>query len=109
MTTASHRFTIRKWAGLWMGALAWFADQQIVATTAYARCPSHSARLVITVGVICALVALTGVWLSLSARKIAADSGPDRFIATVSALLACISLLAILFGTSAGLFLQCER
>lgn len=101
----------RKWAGLWMGALAWFADQQIVATTAYTRCPPHPQPFVVTVGVVCALVALAGGWLSLTARKAALgpDAAPDRFIATVSALLACISLLAIVLGTSAGVLLRCER
>jgi hypothetical protein len=33
----------------------------------------------------------------------------DRFIAAVSLLLACISTLAIVFGTTAGLILRCER
>jgi hypothetical protein len=33
----------------------------------------------------------------------------DRFIAALSMLLAAISILAIVFGTTAGVILRCER
>jgi hypothetical protein len=33
----------------------------------------------------------------------------DRFLAALSMLLAGISILAIVFGTTAGLILRCER
>ena len=101
----------RKWAGLWLGALAWFADQQVVSMTAYAHCPQRSPAFVVWVGTVCALVAIVGGCLSLSARRAHSYSpaGTDRFIATLSMLLACVSLLAIILGTSAGLILRCER
>jgi hypothetical protein len=120
MTQKRQTFSIRtrfgKWAGSWLGASAWFADQQIVAATAYAKCPASSYEFVTTVGVVCAAVAILGAWLSWRARQMlpagetaSASFRTDRFIATLSLLLAVIALLAIIFGTAAGLILRCER
>jgi hypothetical protein len=93
-----------------MGPLAWFADQQISATTAYARCPEQSPRFVVTVGIVCALVAIAGALISLSARTSPAEaSGTERFIVLLSWLLPAVSLFAIILGTAAGLILPCDR
>jgi hypothetical protein len=120
MSAERHQYSrwkrFGKWSGAWLGTLAWLADQQIVSMTAYASCPPRSQALAVGVGVACALIALTGglhswsVWRVLPAGPTVGDhSRTDRFIAALSMLLAGISLLAILFGTTAGVILRCER
>ena len=115
-TTAPRLARFAKWSGAWLGTLAWVVDQQVVSWTAYASCPPRSHALAVGVGVACAVVALLGGWHSASAyRALPAGEGAsasrrtDRFIAAMSAMLACISLLAIVFGTTAGVILRCER
>jgi hypothetical protein len=105
-----------KWSGAWLGTLAWVADQQVVSWTAYASCPPKSHALAVAVGVGCALVALLGGWQSLgvyrelpAGESAGASRRTDRFIAAISILLACIAILAIIFGTTAGVILRCER
>ena len=109
-----HRFG--KWSGAWLGTLAWIADQQIVSMTAYASCPPRSQALALGVGLACAVLAVTGglhswqAWRVLPAGPTADDrTRTDRFIAVLSMLLAAISILAIVFGTTAGVILRCER
>jgi hypothetical protein len=114
--TSSARLRAGKWAGLALGPLAALADQQIVATTVFARCPENSVALTLGVGFACALVAGLGAALSWRARQ-ATPHAPttdltlrtDRFIATLSAVFAMMCLLFILFATPAGLILRCER
>ena len=110
----SQRFA--KWSGAWLGTLAWFADQQVMSWTVYANCPPRTHALAVGVGAACALVALFGglhsfgVYRGLPAgEETSASRRTDRFIAALSILLACISLLAIIFGTTAGVILRCER
>jgi nitrate reductase gamma subunit len=105
-----------KWAGLFAGGLGWFADQQINAITAWTRCPVEVRTLVITVGVSCALLAIAGGWISFATLRRLPDkthasdsSKTDYFIATLSVLMATFSVLAVIFGTPAGLILRCER
>ncbi|HKQ12819.1 MAG TPA: hypothetical protein VJT80_05260 [Steroidobacteraceae bacterium] len=105
-----------KWSGTWLGTIAWFADQQIMSMTVYANCPPRTHALAVGVGAACALLALIGglhswsVYRSLPAGEVASASRrTDRFIAALSLLLACISILAIIFGTTAGVILRCER
>jgi hypothetical protein len=105
-----------KWSGAWLGTLAWIADQQIVSMKAYASCPPHSHALAVGVGLACAVLAVIGglrswqVWRALPAGPAGGDqTRTDRFIAALSMLLAAISILAILFGTTAGVILRCER
>jgi hypothetical protein len=105
-----------KWSGGWLGTLAWVADQQIVSMTAYASCPPRSQALAVGVGLACGLLALVGglhswrAWRVLPAGPTVGDhTRTDRFIAVLSMLLASISILAIVFGTTAGVILRCER
>jgi hypothetical protein len=105
-----------KWSGAWLGTLAWIADQQIVSMTAFTSCPPRSHALDVGVGVACAVLALTGglhswrIWRVLPAGPTVGDHArTDRFIAALSVLLAGISILAIVFGTTAGMILRCER
>jgi nitrate reductase gamma subunit len=104
-----------KWSGALLGGIAWFADQQIIATTAFANCPAYSRELAVAVGAGCGLVALLGGLHSWHVRRTLSEDDPsstartDRFIATISLLLAVISILAIVFGTTAGVIFRCER
>lgn len=105
-----------KWSGAWLGTLAWVIDQQLVSWTAYASCPPRSQALAVGVGAACALLALFGGWHSWRVyRALPAGEGPsasrrtDRLIAAISVLLACIALLAIVFGTTAGVIFRCEH
>jgi hypothetical protein len=105
-----------KWSGAWLGTFAWIADQQVVSWTTYASCPPKSHALAVAVGAMCALIAVLGGWQSLSVYRAlspgetaSVSRRTDRFIAAISILLACIAILAILFGTTAGVILRCER
>jgi hypothetical protein len=105
-----------KWSGAWLGVLAWFADQQIVSMTVFAKCPANSHAFVIGIGAVCAIVALLAglhswsIWRALPAGPGADDRArTDRFVAALSMLLAGISILAIVFGSAAGVILRCER
>jgi hypothetical protein len=107
---------IGKWVGLVAGVAAWVADQQIVAATVYARCPPRSTFFVLVVGVACFCLAIGGGLISWRVRNAlpsvdtaSASARTDRFIATLSIFMAAISALAIVFGTTAGFLLRCER
>jgi hypothetical protein len=116
-STVAPRLTrFAKWSGAWLGTLAWVVDQQVVSWTAYASCPPRSHTLAVGVGLVCGVVAILGGWHSLHVYRshppgedAGANRRTDRFIAMLSVLLACISLLAIIFGTTAGVILRCER
>jgi hypothetical protein len=108
--------SIGKWVGLFAGVAAWVADQQIVAATVYARCPPRSTLFVLVVGIACFSLAVGGGLISWwvrsglpSAETASASARTDRFIATLSIFMAAISALAIVFGTTAGFLLRCER
>ena len=110
------RTRIGKWSGLWCGAFAAFVDQQVVAQTIYTKCPEGSMQFALTVGVVCALIAAFGAAFSgatyrqlPSSDEGSASARTDRFIAALSILMACFALLFIIFASSAGLFLRCER
>jgi hypothetical protein len=114
--TFSQRARWGKWAGLYLGLMAAGGDHQIVSNTVFARCPEQSQAFTLTVGAVCAVIALAGAAISWSARR-AIPAAPttsvvlrtDRFIATLSTGFAILCLLLILFATTAGLILRCER
>jgi hypothetical protein len=115
-TTAPRLTRFGKWSGAWLGILAWVIDQQVISWTAYASCPPRSHALAVGVGLACAAVATLGGWHSFhtyrtlpAGQDVSASLRTDRFIAALSVLLACIALLAIIFGTTAGVILRCER
>ena len=113
-STASRRSRFAKWSGAWLGTLAWVIDQQVVSMTAYASCPPKSQAFAVGVGAACVLLALFGGWQSWRVYRALSSandtrSRTDRFIAALSVLLTCIALLTIIFGTTAGLILRCER
>jgi hypothetical protein len=113
---ASRGIRTGKWAGLYGGLLGWFADQQATVMWVYTHCPVRSRALVLAIGSLCALAVIAGGLISLRVRQSlpanhTADTTlrTDRFIATLSVLMACLGLVAIVFGSAAGLVLRCER
>jgi hypothetical protein len=106
---------MEKWSGFALGPLAWFIDQQLVSGSSYVKCPDFDNVFAIGAGAICAAIALVGILGSTHARRRlqrqpqAGTSSADLFIATGSAGVAAISLLAIFFGTTASVILQCQR
>jgi hypothetical protein len=105
-----------KWAGLFGGSIGWFAHQQVSSSWVFARCPENSLTMVLAVAAVCTAIALvSGLWSWSVWGSLQPDPGPDpsastdRFVAAVSAAIALISLLYILFSTLAPVFLQCQR
>ena len=114
-STIPMRIRIGKWSGLWCGVLAAFIDQQVVSQTVYTKCPPESTHLALTVGALCALLALFGAIFSATTYRnlpgredASASARTDRFIAALSVLMGCFGFLYILFASPAGLFLRCE-
>jgi hypothetical protein len=114
--TFSTKLRIGKWLGFILGTMAALADQQITATTIYARCPVRSDLFVISVGAVCAAIGMIGAFISWRTRQelpseesASASLRTDRFVATLSAVFALFCVLFILFATVAGLILRCER
>jgi hypothetical protein len=114
--TVPMRIRVGKWSGLWCGAFAAFVDQQVVSQTIYTKCPEGSMQFALTVGAVCALIAVFGAAFSgVTYRTLprsdegSASARTDRFIAALSILMACFALLFIIFASPAGLFLRCER
>jgi hypothetical protein len=105
-----------KWAGLYGAVLALIAHQQITSSWMQVRCPPSPPALVLTTAIICGFIAIaTGVW-SWSVRQSLrrdpdahATMKADRFIASISAAFAVVSVLFIVFSSVAVLFLRCER
>jgi hypothetical protein len=114
--TLSSRLRFGKWAGFYFGTLAALAHQQIVAITVYARCPVNSDVLVLGVGAVCAIIGAFGAVYSWRTREAlpredtaSTTLRADRFVATLAAAFAAFCVLFILFATTAGLILRCER
>lgn len=114
--TVPMRIRIGKWSGLWCGALAALLDQQVVSQSIYTKCPPQSTQFTLLVGALCLAIGLFGAIFSAatylrlpSAATGSASARTDRFIAALSVLMACFAVVFILFASSAGWFLRCER
>jgi hypothetical protein len=95
------------WAGWLLPALAWAVHHQAGSDLDFgnAACSAAGAPQVV-LGLVCALVAALGGWLSWTSRKgVSGDAGmePRVFIALVGAMAGGVFLLAILYGTTASL------
>lgn len=104
-----------KWAGLYGAVLALIAHQQIASNWIYLRCPPSPPTLVFTTAAICAFIAIaTGAWSWSVRQSLRRDPDAhltmktDRFIASLSAALAVVIVLFIVFSSAAALFLRCE-
>lgn len=105
-----------KWAGLYGGVIGVFAHQQINSSWIYAYCPANTLALVLAIGASCAVLCLiTGAWSWHVRRALRHDeaahvsTNTDRFIASLSAAMAVIGLMFIVFASLAAWFLQCQR
>ena len=114
--TFSTRARFGKWAGFIFGTFSALADQQIISTSVFARCPVQSDVFVVSIGAICALIGLVGAAISLGVRQSLPKGATastamraDRFIATLSGAFALFCVLFIIFATPAGMILRCER
>lgn len=102
-----------RWAGLFMGAAAWGLHQQLSSMLAYTHC-GKAPTAAIGAGVLCALTALFGAWLSWREAKAspplepAMEGGSHHFIAYLSVLAAAIFTLVIVASVLAAVILGCE-
>jgi hypothetical protein len=93
------------WAGLFLGAAAWFLHHQAGSDANYWDCKVGGAGFTIGLGVACAVVAAGGGLISWRARKLPEGPAAEQnrqFAAMVGAAGAAIFLLAIAFQTLAG-------
>ncbi|HEY0437225.1 MAG TPA: hypothetical protein VGC92_11320 [Phenylobacterium sp.] len=100
------------WTGLFVGAAAWFADHQISSDADYWDCKSLGGPFAVIVGVVCIAIAAAGGIASWRLRPEAqAEEAQSRtFARFVGAGSAAIFILAIAFGTWAGVLLPgCHR
>lgn len=120
MAIRTHPATARPvtaWAGWIAGPAGWLIQHQGGSNTVFWNCALGRPWLVVTLGLIGAMVALAGGWLSLRAAQEAVreDSqspgrGSQHFIGTLGALAVAIFLVVIVGQTMAGLILQgCGR
>jgi hypothetical protein len=110
---AARRASWTPWAGWLAGPLGWIFQHQGGSNTVFWNCGLGRPSLVVTLGVIGALVALAGGWLSWRAMRAAgavSSSAPgwgsQRFIGLVGVLTVLIVLVAIAGQTMAGLILR---
>ena len=104
------------WAGLIAGLLGWALPDQIASNIIQENCRLGGPLLVGGTGLLGALLALAGGWLSYGVwREARADGdaigpGTRKFIAGVSALAALIFLGAIVLQSIAGFIIPaCHR
>lgn len=93
------------WAGLLMGAAAWFAHHQAGSEVNYWDCRAGGPGFVIALGVACAATAVIGGMISWRARRRTegvATAQNRQFAAMVGTAGAAVFLLAITFQTLAG-------
>ena len=112
MTARAMRSALTPWAGLFLGALAWFFDQQAGAGANYWDCKLGGPLMLVGLAIVCAIVVIAGGVISWRARGIAGEdqAGTRRFSGVVGAASAGIFLLAIVFDTLASLIVPaCAR
>jgi membrane associated rhomboid family serine protease len=114
LTDKGYRWAAR--AGLILGPLGWALNQQFTSNFTYSKCELSGTPLVLASGVICGLIAVTGLVFSWSARRRFLQEPPadvastTPFTATLGAMAAAMFLLVIIAGTAAGFVLPgCYR
>ena len=97
------RHALRPWAGLFLGAAAWFVHHQAGSDTIYWDCQLGGPLLTAGLGLVCGLVTAVGGVVSWRARKETVGVGNNRaFAGVVGAACAGIFLLTILFQSLIG-------
>jgi hypothetical protein len=100
------------WAGLLVGAAAWFAHHQIGSDTNYFNCRDAGGGFTVMVGLVCGAIAIGGGLVSWAAHADDEGETPQnaRFARAVGMAGAAIFLLAIGFQTLAGVLVPaCHR
>ena len=100
------------WTGLFVGALAWFADQQISSAGDAWDCHVLGGPFVVAVGLVCIALTAAGGLASWGLRPQAPDKDLQNrtFARMIGAGAAAIFILAIAFGTWAAVLLPgCQR
>ena len=109
----TSRFRSSPWApgtGLVVGALAWFVDQQVSSAGNQWDCVALGGPFAVIVGVVCMAVAAAGGVASWRLRPDVGETQSRTFARIVGAGSAAIFILAIAFGTWAGVLLPgCHR
>jgi hypothetical protein len=100
-----ERSAFAPWAGLHLGALAWWLHHQVGSDLIYLNCRLGGPVLALSLAVACGLLALAGAWISWSARGSGEPFTSRGFGALVSVGAAGIFLLAIILQTAPGLIL----
>lgn len=103
---------IAPWTGLFVGALAWFAHQQLGSDANQWNCHNAGSPWTIGVGIASAALAAAGGWISWAARTPADEpSAPTRSFGRIIGVLAAATfLLTIAFQTFAGVLIpECFR
>jgi hypothetical protein len=103
-------------AGLYGGAAAWYADQQLVVARAYAHCSADIRGYAVTVAIVCLIVAIGSTLISWRAMAATASTASidghartRRFVGLLSVGMGIIAVLGISFATLSSVFLACER
>lgn len=97
------RQALRPWAGLFLGAIAWFVHHQVGSDMIYHDCRRGGPLLTAGVGAACGLVTVIGGVISWRARREAVGlPGARAFAGSVGAAVAAIFLLTILFQSLIG-------
>ena len=111
MTGRAQSSALTPWAGLFLGAAAWFAHHQIGSDANIWNCHAAGGALVVGVGVACGLVTLGGGVVSWMAQVQHGDGRQNRVFARIVGMTAAgIFLLAIAFQTLAGVLVPaCHR
>jgi hypothetical protein len=92
-------------AGLILGPLAWAMNQQFTSEFTYAKCGAADLSVVLTSGILCGSVAISGLLLSWFARRSTSEKSLTSFTATLGALAGGMFLLVIIAGTMSGFML----
>lgn len=106
MRVRLRRSSLAPWAGVFLGAIAWFAQHQGASNAVYWDCRLGGPWLTAGTGVACAAVIVAGGLVSWKARA-APPSTPDRpesrsFAGWVGAGTAAVFLFAVLLQTLSG-------
>jgi hypothetical protein len=113
---SAWREALLPWAGLLGGAIGWALAHQIASNAAQENCRLAGPLLFGGTGLLAALLAVGGGWLSFTvwrgtaAGEDAIGKGTRRFIGGVGAMAAAIFLGAIVLQTIAGFIIPaCHR
>jgi hypothetical protein len=106
--------SLAPWAGVFLGAGAWFAHHQATSNTVYWNCEVGGPLFTGLLGLVFGFVALAGGWISWQARAAPPSSvdrpEPRNFGGVIGAGSAILFTFAILLQTLSGFIVPaCQR